>query len=115
MLVTPLITWTILLRFNKFKELVALRKNISALTIPTRSEVSSAVKGLTTNSNYVSYSINYDGNEYFIIHALNSAEVALDGSYELEFDSYLVDGAISGTITGSINMGANQSVVLRKV
>ena len=97
--------------FNKFKEMINLRKSLPELTLDTRAEINALISEPTGENNVVSYKINNainGGNDLYIVHGLNGL---LDiGGYDILF-STKTPSYTTGT---TIFLSGNQSLVLKK-
>lgn len=101
--------------FEWFKDLVAFRKDNSQLTLSSRTEITSAISGLSGNNStgLISYRLSTEEGELFVVHGLNNGSVALGNSYQLLFSNN--SSLVPGTIYTSLNLPANTSAVLKKV
>ena len=57
-------------------------------------------------------SISFRVDDLLVIHSLTGASVELDGSYEIVYSNAR---AVYGTVSGTLSVGNNESVVLKKV
>jgi pullulanase/glycogen debranching enzyme len=101
--------------FEWFKDLIAYRKATSQLTLSSRAEITAAISGLTGNNTtgQISYHLNTAEGDLYVIHALNSATVALGGTYEIMFSNTL--NSSIGVQISSLFLPANTSIVLKRV
>ncbi len=99
--------------FETFKEMIDVRKNTDALRISTRSEISSRICNLYSNSTdgYLRFTLTKaddSGSDIMVVHSLNG--YTLDSiSATVLYDTH---GELTGTSITSLTLGNNQSVVL---
>lgn len=94
--------------FEKTKELIAFRKNTPELRLASRD----AINNNLTDVSFDKGNIRYTVGGLTVIHSLSGAKAELDGTYAVVFRNTNGD---YGTVSGSIELGANESVVLKKV
>lgn len=109
--------------FEKFRDIINLRKNTAELRLASKAEIAEKVKDVTVYSRQnnpsgnVSYTIDNTAEEgaYLkVIHCIKSAEFELgEGEYRLLYSN--IDGLPTSGITGSISLADNQSVVLQRI
>lgn len=99
--------------FNYYKDLIALRKAHEGLRLATNAEVKSSLTIVSgSNQNVVSYKINSNGEELYIIHANSASTYTLGGTYRVIFNK---NGSVSnGSSLTTYSLSANESVVLVK-
>ncbi len=94
--------------FKKTRELIRFRKNTPEFRLASRDEIRNQVKIITAaNGN-----IEYDINDYKIIHSIIGHKVELDGTYEIVYSNVR---SSYGTVSGTVSAGTNESLVLKKV
>ncbi|MBR5343957.1 MAG: type I pullulanase [Oscillospiraceae bacterium] len=93
--------------FEKFQELIALRKTHEAFRLASREAVSERLTDLEREGGNISFRV--DG--LLVIHSLTGTTVELDGDYELLYSSLRPAGE---AVSGSFDVQGNESVVLRK-
>ena len=98
--------------FQKFQQLLALRKSHHALRLDTRADVTAKMSKPVNANGKVSFTVQDGGEELLVISALNAESVTLDGSYDLLYTSKLGRAVESGL--SSIELAKNELVVLRK-
>ncbi|MCH5172468.1 MAG: type I pullulanase [Erysipelotrichales bacterium] len=112
---TNSIKWNLKLKnrdvFNYYKDLIALRRAHAGLRLATNSAVNSALSIKSGSGTTIGYTINYGGEELYIIHSVNGGNYNLNGSYRVIFNK---NGAVSGAASTSYTLSANESVVLVK-
>ncbi|HNX15931.1 MAG TPA: type I pullulanase [Bacilli bacterium] len=101
--------------FEWFKDLIAFRKATSQLTLSTRAAINSAISGLSANatSGLISYHLTTADGGLYVLHALNNGTIPLGSNYQLLFSNN--SSLVPGTNYSSIQLSANNSVVLKKV
>ena len=97
--------------FDFYKELLAFRKSSGLFSVNTREEVNARISNIETNNKNISYSVSYNGNTYLIIHAVNAASFALNGTYQVVLSSKLDSSA---TVSSNITLANNESIILKK-
>lgn len=99
--------------FNYFKKLVALRKEVSELTLSSRELVNKMQKAEVNESNTIKTSIGNDlsNPDILVYHASGSETISLNGNYTVLLDN---TNSLSGNVS-SLSLIKNQSVILRKV
>ena len=97
--------------FDFYKELLAFRKSSGLFSVNTREEVNARISNIETNNKNISYSVSYNGNTYLIIHAVNTASFALNGTYQVVLSSKLDSSA---TVSSNITLANNESIILKK-
>ena len=97
--------------FDFYKELLAFRKSSGLFSVNTRDEVNARISNIETNNKNISYSVSYNGNTYLIIHAVNAASFALNGTYQVILSSKLDSSA---TVSSNITLADNESIILKK-
>ena len=102
--------------FEKIKELIAVRKNVSALKLSSRDDIKEKVKDVSFSGGMISYSV--DG--YIVAHSVSGGTLALDGMYEIIYSN--VRSSVSSISSksyiradGEIQLSVNESVLLKKV
>lgn len=98
--------------FQYFKDLIALRKAHSALSLSTRAEINSAMKECKNYSRYISVKLETNAENLWILHGASTATVELDGTYEVLLSSNF--GHAVGSNLTSINLQYSESVILLK-
>ena len=93
--------------FDKFRELIALRKGEAALRLQSREEVDARVSEPVFDKGNISYT----ADDLLIVHSLTGTELELDGAYELLYSNLRSAGE---TVSGVFAVRGNESVVLRK-
>ena len=110
--------------FNKFKEMIQLRKDNAELSLPSRARINEVLYARKNDDGSIKDYVVCEsgnlwyylddtakgGNKLMVIHALNAKEFELDGNYEVIFSSQTRE---LGTTINSISMNANESVVLK--
>ena len=110
--------------FEKFKEMIALRKNTPELTLKNRAQISNALYATKDAEGKITETVKYSsGDLYFyvdstangdgkilVIHGLTSGSFSLDGAYDVIFSNYVRE--YEENIT-SVEYGNNETVVLR--
>ena len=99
--------------FNYFKETIELRKDIEGLSINTREEVSANIKAYSGSTASAKYEIHSGSNTYLVIHSVGGGTFNVGSGYTLVLNSKL-GSTVSGVDTGSVTLGSNQTIVLRK-
>nr|MCR5490550.1 type I pullulanase [Bacilli bacterium] len=108
--------------FEKFRDIIELRKNNPEFRLSERSKITESVKDVLVYSRQdnpsgnISYAIDNTaegGNYIKVIHCLNGADFDL-GTDEYEMIYSNVGDVATGKITGTLTLTDNQSVVLRK-
>ena len=97
--------------FEFYKQLLAFRKANEVFSVNTRDEVNARISSIETSGKNVSYSVNYNGVTYLIIHAVNSATFTLNGTYEIVLSSKLGSKA---SVSNAITLSDNESIILKK-
>ena len=93
--------------YEKIRELVAFRRGTDAFRIADRGEIGKRV----TNVSAEKGNIIYTADEFTVIHSVSGTTVTLDGTYEIVYSNLRDSGE---TVSGSISVKTNESVVLRK-
>ena len=95
--------------YEKFAELIAFRKNNEAFRLASRDDINSRLSEVSFENGNISFTVD----DYLVVHSLPGANVSLDQDYEMVYSNF---GADLGVIpAGTFFLGANDSVVLRKV
>ena len=90
------------------RELIRFRKNTPEFRLASRDEIRNQVKIITAaNGN-----IEYDVNDYKVIHSIIGVKVELDGTYQIVYSNVR---SSYGTVSGTVSVGTNESLVLKKV
>lgn len=93
--------------YNKIRELIALRKSIDSFRLSSRDEI----KNRLTDVNFTDGVISYRVDDLLVIHSSTGCKFELDGSYQMVFSNVR---SSYGKVNGSVTLGTNESVVLRK-
>ena len=94
--------------FEKFRELIALRREYGAFRISDRAQIDERLSLLGFDGGNISFALD----DLIVVHSLLGTDIELDGSYELVYSNLRAAG---GTYTGAFDVRGNESVVLRKV
>ena len=94
--------------FEKTKELIAFRRASADFRLGTRQEISEKLGEVTFDKGNIRYTVG----EFLVLHSLSGETAELDGSWEIVYSNIR---ETYGTVSGSVEVGANESVVLRKV
>ena len=98
--------------YSYIKDLIAFRKTTTSLGLNSNSDVASKMNIIETDSNIIAYTVIANGRTYLFIHT-NSGT-----SYNLPSGEWTYDlngsGSASGSISGTISIGKNETVVLHK-
>lgn len=96
--------------FNKFKEMINLRKTNDELTLNTRAKINELTSDLGAKGSVLSYKINNKangGNDLIVVHGLNGEFDATGYEVIFSVNEPVYNGA-------SISLAGNQTLVLRK-
>ena len=93
--------------FEKIRELIAFRSEHDAFRLASRDEINERLSDVS----YENGSISFKVDDLLVIHSVTGASAELDGAYEVVYSNLRPAG---GTVSGSISVMANESVVLRK-
>ncbi len=94
--------------FEKIRELIAFRAGHDSFRLPSRQEIAGRLTDVTCDGGCISFRVD----DLLVIHSLTGASVELDGSYEIVYSNAR---AVYGTVSGTLSVGNNESVVLKKV
>lgn len=96
--------------YSKFKELVKLRKDNAEFRLSTRQQITDSMKNISAKSGVITYEIG----DLVVIHCshVSGGTVALNANYEMIYSNIRTEYE---NHSSSIYVGANESVVLRKV
>ena len=93
--------------YEKIRELVAFRRGTDAFRIADRGEIGKRVANVSAEKG----NIIYTADEFTVIHSVSGTTVTLDGTYEIVYSNLRDSGE---TVSESISVKTNESVVLRK-
>ncbi|MBQ6680290.1 MAG: type I pullulanase [Lachnospiraceae bacterium] len=94
--------------FEKTKELIRFRKEHPEFRLSGRSEIESLLSDVTFDKANIRYTLG----DLLVIHSLNGTKEALDGKYEILYSNLRDE---YGEVSGTLSIGTNESVVLKKV
>ncbi len=94
--------------FEKTKELIAFRRSTAEFRLGTRQEIGEKLADVVFDKGNISYSVG----DYLVLHSITGETVELDGSWEIVYSNVR---DVYGPVSGSIGVGVNESVVLKKV
>ena len=94
--------------FEKFRELIALRREYASFRLAQREEISARLTDVSFDGGNISFRLD----DLLIVHSVLGAEIELDGSYELVYSNLRGAG---GVFTGVFDVSGNESVVLKRV
>ena len=93
--------------FNKFKELIGLRKSEAALRLSSRDEI----KGSVSDVAFDGGNVRFTAGDLYVIHSVNGGKFELDGKYEIVYSNVRAE---YGEVADGITLQNNESVVLKK-
>ncbi|MBQ1899782.1 MAG: hypothetical protein II153_02630, partial [Erysipelotrichaceae bacterium] len=98
--------------FEKFKELIAFRKEYDVFRIASREEISKRLTDVKQEAGNISFM----ADDLLVIHSILGTTIELDGTYELVYSSLrsMETDDDSNTVSGLFTILPNESVVLRK-
>ena len=94
--------------YEKIRELIEFRKDQEAFRLDSRTAIDERLTDVESDTGSVSFKVD----DLMVVHSATGMSVDLDGSYELLFSNLRDAGE---TVSGSLSLAANESVVLRKV
>ena len=94
--------------FEKTKELIAFRKNTADLRLGTRQEIAEKQSEATYDKGNIRYTVG----DLLVVHTITGTTLELDGSYEIVYSNLRTE---YDTVSDTLVLSANESVVLRKV
>ncbi len=94
--------------FEKVRELIAFRADHESFRLASRDEIRSRLTGVSSEGGVISFRLD----DLTVVHSVTGATVQLDGTWEIVFSSLRSPG---GSVSGSVTVSANESVVLKKV
>ncbi len=94
--------------FEKTRELIAFRRNTAEFRLGTRQEIKEKLSDVTAEGGVIRYTIG----DWLTVHSLSEKTLELDGTYEIVYSNTRTDYE---TVSGTLTVAANESVVLKKV
>lgn len=94
--------------FENTKELISLRRNTEAFRLPTRQQIDDSLTVVSFDKGCIRYNLC----DLVVIHCAVGTTLELNGSYEIIYSNVRAE---YGTVSGTVSVAANESVVLRKV
>jgi len=94
--------------YEKTREMIAFRNNNEAFRLASRDDINNRLEIVTAKGGNIEYNVD----SFKVIHSVTGTNVELDGTYQIVYsnvrNSY-------GTVSGTISVATNESVVLKKV
>ena len=88
--------------------MIAFRNNNEAFRLASRDEINNRLEVITAKGGNIEYNVD----SYKVIHSVTGTSVELDGTYQIVYSNVR---SSYGTVSGSVSVATNESVVLKKV